>query len=245
MAASDCPDEPRHPVLYFHPDAAVWVSRWHGRFRLVESLEPPTVAVEPILWAAPAHLELRVGTGRGQGAWVPEAEVRRRARQTPELLKACGAGSGMTVLDAMAGWGLDGLVLAATGARVTMVEREPLMHALQEDLIRRLGVEGIVPIRADAFGVLEAAATFDVVYLDPMFPPHAKHALPNKRMQYLAVVAGAGDARPLDVWVDLAVQRARRRVVVKRRLHDLATQPPDWQIRGRSVRYDVYRGRGP
>jgi 16S rRNA (guanine1516-N2)-methyltransferase len=239
------------PILYFHPDARAWVERWAGRFQLQECRELPAGAPVPLLWATADHLELRVGSVRDKGAWVDAPEVRRRIRQTPELVRACGIRPGMRVLDAMAGWGLDGLVLAAAGARVTMVEREPLVQALQEDLVRRLEIGGVESLRGDGFLLLEERPDFDVVYLDPMFPERGKQALPGKRMQYLAALIGADGAtegrageRPLEVWIARAIEVARHRVVVKRRLRDHAGLAPDWQIRGRSIRYDVYRGRG-
>jgi 16S rRNA (guanine1516-N2)-methyltransferase len=239
-------------VLYFHPDANAWVMRWAGRMRLEPCMEPPEGAPLPLLWAEADHLELRVRRAREKGAWVDERELRRRIRQAPELLRACAIRPGMRALDAMAGWGLDGLVLAAAGARVTLVERLPLLQALQEDLIRRAGMGGVVEsLPGDGFALLDDPQGFDVVYLDPMFPARGKQALPGKRMQYLAAliddgespVAGAPD-RPLDEWIERAIAVARHRVVVKRRLHDAPGLRPDWQIRGRSIRYDVYRGRG-
>jgi 16S rRNA (guanine1516-N2)-methyltransferase len=254
------PDAPLHD-LWFHPSARTWVARWSGRFRLRECAAPPQ-SDSPLLWAAPDHLELRLGTDHerrerstlsSNGAWVRVDDVRGRARQVPELLRACGLRRGMRVLDAMAGWGLDGMVLAAAGGRVTMVEREPLLQALQEDLIRRcvgeqLGRERVTDeavesILGDGLDRLCADTAYDVIYLDPMFPERNKRALPNKRMQYLAtlVTDGPGDP-PFDEWIERARAAATHRVVVKRRAHDAAARPPEWQIRGRSIRYDVYRG---
>jgi 16S rRNA (guanine1516-N2)-methyltransferase len=82
---------------------------------------------------------------------------------------------------------------------------------------------------------------FDTVYLDPMFPPRDKTALPRKSAQVLGDLLGESDVDLRDV-VPAAAQRARRRVVVKRRRHDATCLKPDWQIVGRSVRFDVYRG---
>lgn len=238
-------------VIYFHPDARAWVMRWAGRMRLEACMAPPEGAPLPLLWAAADHLELRVRRVGENGAWVDERELRRRIRQAPELVRACAIRPGMRALDAMAGWGLDGLVLAAAGARVTLVERQPLLQALQEDLIRRAGAAGVESLLGDGFALLDDPQGFDVVYLDPMFPARGKQALPGKRMQYLAALideggsplAGSAD-RPLGEWIERAIAVARHRVVVKRRLHDAPGLRPDWQIRGRSIRYDVYRGRG-
>ncbi len=235
--------------IYHHPDARSWLSLWAADFELIESAEPPVHLQAPALWACADHLELLLGGGRAAGAraagaWVKATEVRRRAQQAPELLRACAVAPGTRVLDAMAGWGLDGLVLAAAGACVTMIEREPMMQALQRDLIRRLDARSVVSRLGDGFCYLDAGRAFDVIYLDPMFPERKKRALPGKRMQFLTVLASqAGVDRPIADWLAAAIPAARHRVVVKRRLHDDAGLAPDWQIRGRSIRYDVYRGR--
>ena len=82
---------------------------------------------------------------------------------------------------------------------------------------------------------------YDVIYFDPMFPPRRKSALPGKRMQYLGELLGEGEAFDTGL-IPKALQRARSRVVLKRRLKDPVTLRPDWTLRGRSIRYDVYRG---
>lgn len=186
------------------------------------------------------HLELR-REGESGGVWIRRAELSRRSGGAAELLHACGAAPGLTVLDVMAGWGVDALVLAARGCRVTLVERQPLLVALQRDLLRRSGLTGVECRQGDGFEALGEGKSYDVVYLDPMFDSRGKTALPGKRMQWLAELASP-DGRPLAQWLGAALPRARRRVVVKRRRTDPATASPDWQIRGSSVRYDVYRG---
>ena len=83
-------------------------------------------------------------------------------------------------------------------------------------------------------------AEFDVIYFDPMFPVRGKTALPGKRMQYLAGLLG-DDPPFTGSLVELGRRQARSRVVVKRRSKDPVIARPDWQITGRTVRYDVYR----
>lgn len=195
------------------------------------------------LWAADDHVELCRGTG--PGVWVTAQELRRRAVQGSELLRACGvsAAAPPRVLDAMAGWGVDALVLAGRGCRVTMVEQHPALCVLAQDLARRSGLKHVVGGQGDGYQALSTPPPYDVVYLDPMFPLRNKGALPGKRMQWLAQIAAA-DARPLHDWLQQAVAKAAGRVVLKRRRTDPPVAVPDWQITGRTVRYDVYRGRG-
>lgn len=197
---------------------------------------------------ADGHLELRF-SGEGEraaaGVWVSLDDLARRTGEGGPLLRACGIRRGQrpSVLDPMAGLGVDGLVLASHGCRVTLVERHPLLWELLQDLVRRSALDDVTCCLGDGFAHLGTTARYDVIYLDPMFPARSKRALPAKRMQWLARVAEP-DARPLESWLDAAVVSAMGRVVLKRRRKDPMVRKPDWQILGRSVRFDVYRGTG-
>jgi len=180
------------------------------------------------------------------GVFVRTDEIRRRLKGDFALGRACGIRRGHTlnILDATAGLGMDGLALALSGQHVVLVEREPVLWALLADLLARLSDVDASLILGDSAEVLstETEQHFDVVYIDPMFPARGKTALPGKRMQYLSELLAA--ARPFDdSLVELAREHAVSRVVLKRRLKDATVGIPDWQIKGRSIRYDVYRGR--
>lgn len=262
MSGDPCASRAREP-LFHHPEARALARRFAGRFELIERPLPPVDRPGFHLWAVDDHLELRRARDR-QGVWVDLAELSRRAADGSELLRACTAGgTRRRVLDPMAGWGVDGLVLARRGHDVTLVEGHPMLEALLEDLVRRSGAnvrrDGGAEVRrsgaevrrdggadvvcrcGDGFAALAEPPGYDVIYLDPMFPPRRKHALPGKRLQWTAALTSP-DERPLSAWLDAARTHARERVVVKRRRRDPAVAPADWQITGRTVRYDVYRG---
>src|SRR5262245_52691684 len=183
--------------------------------------------------------------GERGSAHVTTTDVARRLRGAKGgLARACGAKPGLRVLDAMAGFGIDGLVLTTLGCRVHMVERSPVVFTLLEDLVCHWVSEtrGVCPDIELGDGLAHFdAAPWDVIYLDPMFAARAKTALPNKRLQYLSQVLAEAD-QTIDEEV---VRRARRaamgRVVLKRRLRDPLLAAPDWQITGKTVRFDVYR----
>ena len=87
---------------------------------------------------------LRGGECAGEGLSSELPEVLARIC-TPEnlakdpLIKALGRGrAGLSVVDATAGFGHDGLRMAAAGHRVTALERDPVMHAFLRDGLRRL-----------------------------------------------------------------------------------------------------------
>ncbi|MGB6976657.1 MAG: class I SAM-dependent methyltransferase [Gammaproteobacteria bacterium] len=154
------------------------------------------------------------------------------------------------VLDATAGLGQDGVLLALLGCEVTLIERSPTIAALlQEGLQRAQSDErfahlAIQLLVSDAIPYLQALTPDvfpDVIYLDPMYPPRHKTALASKEMRYLRTVVGEDkDATEL---FTLALTRARYRVVVKRADHAqcITQRLPDWQLHGKTVRFDVYR----
>ncbi|HEY5646569.1 MAG TPA: class I SAM-dependent methyltransferase [Pseudomonadales bacterium] len=193
-----------------------------------------------------AHRLELVRHGDRKGIAVERPEIERRLQGQFLLGRACGIRRGhpLRVLDATAGMGVDGLALALSGQSVRLVEREPALWALLADLLRRFGpVSGDVDLTlGDARTFLaRSAEIYDVVYFDPMFPARSKTALPGKRMQYLSALLG--ETPPIDTGtIELARHRARSRVVLKRRAKDPVLGRPDWTIRGRAVRYDVYRG---
>ena len=154
------------------------------------------------------------------------------------------------VLDATAGFGEDAFVLASLGCSVTLLERQPVIAALLADGLERARANGgkaakvaerVSLIVCDAREYLAAQATApEVVCLDPMFPPRQKTALSKKSARFLHDLAGPdADA---DTLLAAALERASRRVVVKRPRHalPLGERLPDYRLEGRAVRFDVH-----
>ncbi len=213
-------------------------------FDVVETSGPPADGNEPVLWWNGVRLELFGGRHTKSVALCNE-DIERRATLGSELARACGVTRAQQpgVLDAMAGWGVDGMILAHLGSPVVMVEQNVVMWALLDSFLASRSGPTPELIHADAWGVLNGEHLFDVVYLDPMFRRRRKGALPGKSMQLLARVCGP-DHRLAGEWVERARPCAAQRVVLKRRMRDPLVGHPDWQIKGHSVRYDVYRGEG-
>ena len=129
-------------------------------------------------------------------------------RKSELLLQAAKITSDSTVIDATAGFGHDSLILASTGAQVTMLEQQPLMALLllaEQQRMRALPnwqklMSLLQIINIDAlsyFAKLQTdAKAVDVVYLDPMFPENSyqdsktgKGAKVGKHMQALHQLA--------------------------------------------------------
>jgi len=182
---------------------------------------------------AVAH-RLRFGGGRGQA--LPRAIGLKNGR-TPD------------VVDATAGLGRDGFLLASLGAKVILIERSKHMHDLLADgLAQARAVGGDVAdiaarmtlLHGDAKDLL-AGLNPAVVLVDPMHPPRHNSALVKKELRLIREIVGTDeDALAL---MQIALGCAQNRVVLKwpQKAGAMAgLRPPSHQITGKSTRYDVF-----
>lgn len=179
-----------------------------------------------------------------------------------QVAKAIGVRSGFypQVVDATAGLGRDAFVLASLGCEVRMLERNPVVHLLLADGVRRLqraaeADRELVPIAARLIlePPVESAAAWlaqqpqeslPVIYLDPMFPSREKSAKVKKEMAVFHQLVGSDeDANSL---LAPALAACYYRTVVKRPklAPDLDAQTPNLRFEGKSGRFDVYTRHG-
>lgn len=184
-----------------------------------------------------ADFRRRYGSSRDEGVVRAVASKKNR---TP------------TVLDATGGLGRDAYVLASHGCRVTLVERQPVIHALLADGLARAGRdekvgemirERLLLLSGDSREIMEELPEVEhpeVVYLDPMYPHRDTTALVKKEMVVLRMLAGPDQ----DSGELLAAARscATRRVVVKRPAgaEPLAGLKPELAQTSGSHRFDIY-----
>ncbi len=176
---------------------------------------------------------------------------RRGGGRNDALPRAAGFARGAIpdIVDATAGLGRDAFLLASLGARVTLIERSPEVHALLEAGLARAAAAGpdyaavvarMTLIAGDARDLLPGLKA-EVILVDPMHPPRGKTALAKEEMRTLRDFVGADpDATLL---MQVALVSARRRVVLKwpLRAAPLAGLPaPSHRIIGKTVRYDVF-----
>lgn len=171
-------------------------------------------------------------------------ESRRKEGKSQGLVRACKPKLGLNILDVTAGWGKDAAILASFGAKVVMIERQPVMVALLEDGLRRMPIESALDLSLvkgeskEYLKQLKPEEYPDVIYIDPMHPPRQKTALVKKEMQILQKIIGPD----LDVaeLITLAISRCTKRVVVKWPERVSPLLPSNASIRGQTVRFDLY-----
>jgi 16S rRNA (guanine1516-N2)-methyltransferase len=214
-----------------------------------------------VLFQTEERLELRLLDGSKTGAvfvdFASDALAYRRAHggglKKEAIARAVGVkgNTAPTVVDATAGLGRDGFILASLGCRVTLLERSPIVAALLADGLARGykddALSEWLPKRlalhhgtsSDLMQHWEGESP-EVVYLDPMFPHRKKSAQVKKEMRLFQQLLGADE--DADLLLEPALSLAKKRVVVKRPADApfLADKKPNMDISSKKHRFDVY-----
>ncbi|WP_158527262.1 class I SAM-dependent methyltransferase [Pelagibaculum spongiae] len=171
--------------------------------------------------------------------------------KSQQVAKACGLHKKKDplILDATAGLGRDGFVLANIGAHVILLERHPSVAVILQDGLDRAAAcietaEIVSRICLYHGSLLDAQLPEfeqpDIVYLDPMFPERKKKAAVKKEMVLFHSLVGCDEDS--DQLLKPALALAKKRVVVKRPTHApwLDNQKPSLELTGKSCRFDIY-----
>lgn len=172
------------------------------------------------------------------------------------------------VLDATAGLGQDSLLLAASGFKVKLFERDPIIAVLLRDALGRASrdaslsdiVSRMEVIEGDSITAMNSigeslknisgsgeglagthgiSAAPDIIFLDPMFPEKTKNSLTKKKFQLIHYLeAPCADE---DALVNAAIHACPAKIVVKRPLkaEPLGGVKPSYSLTGKTVRYDI------
>ena len=172
------------------------------------------------------------------------------------LLRAIGVKPGINpdVIDATGGLGRDAFVMASAGCQVRILERSPVLTALLQNGLQTAhdddtaAITGRMSVQlADSITFLEQLprnAWPDTIYLDPMYPQRDKPAKVKKEMQVLQLLLGKDiDSEAL---LAIALQRSRKRVVVKRPASagPLGGCKTGIHVKSKNTRYDIYMCQG-
>ncbi|UNK05896.1 class I SAM-dependent methyltransferase [Psychrobacter raelei] len=190
-------------------------------------------------------------------------------RKSELLLQATKLTASSRVLDATAGFGHDSLILASSGAQLTLLERNPLMVLLlkyeQQMMAKQPNWQKLMArlhiVCAESTEYMQPAPTacdlqaqtishaFDVIYLDPMFPESSyahssKGAKVGKHMQALHQIAEPPSLKEEQALLSLALSFVAPggRVVVKRPIQApvFASQAANESWQNDVVRFDAY-----
>jgi len=152
----------------------------------------------------------------------------------------------LRILDPTAGLGGDAFLLNLQGATITLIEQNPLLATiLYYAIIKGYFSPSTQIIYGDSQDYLQQLkpATFDIIYLDPMFN-HSKLAKAKKPMQLVQQITSADNNSQIQAeQLFHSAQNKVAKIVVKRenKQQQLVTTPrPDGVKYGKTVRYDIY-----
>ncbi len=237
--------------IFYHPNGKDYVNRWQEKFELIPSPELPVGYAGYYLYYDGKRLRL-YHSGDSKGICLRDSMVQKRSNIRNRLAKACGLRQNVypEIIDGTGGLGMDAMTLTSIGCDMHVFERNTSLWAMIDDYIKIRGIRISSLHNEDSFDWVlgRRKPCCDVLYLDPFFPERSKSSLPKKEMQYVRdLCANEGsDTR----WSDFIgsggmgqlASLVRQRIVLKRRLKDPVLDSPSWQIKGKIVRYDVYRG---
>jgi 16S rRNA (guanine1516-N2)-methyltransferase len=183
---------------------------------------------------------------------LDEGSVSYRAKKVSKsnelIARAIGCKSNYRprVLDATAGMGRDSFIMAKLGCYILMQERCLPIYLLLKNALNRLIdnqpelKNSLYLQKTNSIESFEKLDSFDVIYLDPMFPSRKKSALVKKEMRLFKKLAG--EDQDADSLLSRALDANVKRVVVKRPkgAPELKCLKPSHQISSKNFRFDVY-----
>lgn len=230
--------------------------------QMIEKINPKHLRQHPKLALVLDEngLNLAASGMKMQPDWIGQIARLKRASHKNELIaRACQTEQQPVLIDATAGLGHDGLLLAWLGARVTLIERHPVLFALLQDAYQTAmqhselteTMQRIQLVHDEASNYLtqlqQHNSIVDVVYLDPMFPKgghkdQKKQALVKKEMQILHQLLPEHGTMDLGEYLLPLAQQLAGRVIVKRPRHapTLSSAVPQHQWTGDACRFDGY-----
>lgn len=230
--------------------------------QIIEKINPKHLRQHPELALVLDEngLNLTASGMKMQPDWIGQIARLKRASHKNELIaRACQTEQQPVLIDATAGLGHDGLLLAWLGARVTLIERHPVLFALLQDAYQCAmqhselteTMQRVQLVHDEASNYLtqlqQHNSIVDVVYLDPMFPKgghkdQKKQALVKKEMQILHQLLPEHGTMDLGEYLLPLAQQLAGRVIVKRPRHapTLSSAVPQHQWIGDACRFDGY-----
>ncbi|WII94485.1 class I SAM-dependent methyltransferase [Moraxella haemolytica] len=231
------------------------LSKVNDKFILTTILDYPDSTIIAIIKNSPAIIWASDnGIMKSSLHWQALTKrIVNAGRKSELILQACKLNAQMTVIDGMAGFGHDGLILASTGVQLHMMERQPLMalllfyeHGLMSGNQNWQKLLSCIHIHYGDFLLSELGLPkVDLVYLDPMFPADSYTAKVGKNMQVLHELAPPPSSDDERLLLTQAMRTAvcGGRVVVKRPISApyLSGQIPAQSIANDAIRFDRYQ----
>jgi 16S rRNA (guanine1516-N2)-methyltransferase len=172
----------------------------------------------------------------------------KRSDHEKLLKKTLGRNNGpLSIFDGTAGLLSDTLIFLALGHRVIACEQSKILFLLISDALKRARdqlpfIENLKLINGNSAECYKDYKNVDVIYLDPMYPEPKKNVLRSgnialiKDILQIEMIEDCGD----NIFFEFK-ENDYKKIVLKRPIKsDLLDNKFNYQIKGKSTRFDVY-----
>ena len=151
------------------------------------------------------------------------------------LNKACKITPQDRILDMSCGWGKDSLTMASLGANVTSIEINPLVAILVQYAKAKLDYSWTLFID-NSINYIKENKNFNIIYLDPMFPP--KKNLSSKNLQILSLLCN--QKLSIESMLENVLANTSSKTVIKLPLNYNIKQTPNYKIHGKNIKWYIF-----
>ena len=173
----------------------------------------------------------------------------KRADHESNLKKALGkTKNSLKIFDATAGLLSDSMIFLSLGHMVVAVEQSKIIYLLVKDAIKRAKNEipflkNLNLINANSLDVYKGSPdSFDIVYLDPMYPIPKKNIKKSGDLDALRSILEIENILiEEDSFIDSFMHHDYKKLILKRPLKAKKLYSNiNYQIKGKSTRFDIY-----
>jgi hypothetical protein len=151
------------------------------------------------------------------------------------------------VFEMMGGFGRDGLILHHQGHKLVTTERDlfiylglRLAHLWAKIFYEKKWQWDLHYGDGEKWLEKNQDISFDVIYLDPMYPEKKKSALPKKNLQLLQKLTESGGEQDVNELVTKCREYAIKKVILKRPHHAPLGSDIHYQLKSKLVRFDIF-----
>ena len=164
------------------------------------------------------------------------------------LKKALGKkNKNLIIFDGTAGFLSDTLIFLALGHKVIACEQSKVLFLLLSDAINRAKtklnfLDSLNLIHGDALDIYKKTQNIDVIYLDPMYPIKKKNALRSGNISDIKSILKLENIENFEDQVFFDFKKNKfKKIVLKRPIKSkIIDDSLNYQIKGKSTRFDVY-----
>ena len=173
----------------------------------------------------------------------------KRAQHESNLKKALGKTKHtLNIFDATAGFLSDSMIFLSLGHKVTAVEQSKIVFYLVHDALKRAQTEipfikNLTLINGDSVEIYKNIEdVFDVIYLDPMYPPNHKSAKGSGDIKAIkSILKLENISNEEDDICDAFMKDKYQKIILKRPLKSKKNYSNiNYQVRGKTTRFDIF-----